>query len=114
MTFRSWFREFDAGAWDCQMVQDAKAEKLDTLANAALEASRLIAALNFEARRRTGLPEYPELPEFTRILADKNFTLLKADSRHPSLFFKKVGHFGSARTGLDYRTVGVGTSDGVL
>jgi hypothetical protein len=40
-----------------------------------------------------------------RNLADKNFQLLKADSSHPSLHFKKVGKVWSARVGSNYRAV---------
>jgi hypothetical protein len=40
-----------------------------------------------------------------RGLADKNFQLLKADSLHPSLHFKKVGKVWSARVGFHYRAV---------
>ncbi|MGD0133462.1 MAG: hypothetical protein ABSE57_15530 [Bryobacteraceae bacterium] len=39
---------------------------------------------------------------------------MKLDPRHPSLHFKKIERFWSARVGLDYRAVGVGISDGVL
>jgi hypothetical protein len=42
---------------------------------------------------------YRELPQEVRDLADKNFDLLKLNSRHPSLHLKKVGDFG--RCGLD-------------
>ena len=34
--FRDWFLEFEADAWDRQIEQDAKAGKLDALANKAL------------------------------------------------------------------------------
>jgi hypothetical protein len=34
---------------------------------------------------------YRRLPENIRNLADKNFALLKADPRHPSLHFKPLG-----------------------
>ncbi len=34
---------------------------------------------------------YRQLPGDVRELADKNFALLKADPRHPSLRLKKVG-----------------------
>jgi hypothetical protein len=33
--FRRWFAEFDAAAWDCQIERDAKAGKLDALADEA-------------------------------------------------------------------------------
>ena len=35
--FRSWFRQFDAEAWDRQIEEDANNGKLDSLANAALK-----------------------------------------------------------------------------
>ena len=35
-TFREWFAAFDAAAWDRQIEKDAKAGKLDALADAAL------------------------------------------------------------------------------
>jgi len=34
--FRSWFEEFDAGAWDRQFEKDAQSGKLDRLAEEAL------------------------------------------------------------------------------
>ncbi|HVN64450.1 MAG TPA: hypothetical protein VMT58_07415 [Candidatus Binataceae bacterium] len=34
--FRRWFAEFDAAAWDRQIERDAKAGKLDALADIAL------------------------------------------------------------------------------
>jgi hypothetical protein len=43
---------------------------------------------------------YHALPESVRALADKNYALLKADPRHPSLHLKKVGDHWSARIGL--------------
>lgn len=35
-TFRSWFAEFDAAAWDKQFEQDVTAGRLDKLADEAL------------------------------------------------------------------------------
>lgn len=49
-----------------------------------------------------------------RILADKNFALLKADPHHPSLHFKKAGRFWSVRVGLHCRALGVVVADGIL
>lgn len=40
-------------------------------------------------------------------LADKNYSLLKKDPRHPSLPLKKAGRFWSVRVGLKYRAVAV-------
>ena len=48
---------------------------------------------------------YHALPTAVRELADRNFAQLKADAKHPSLHFKKVGTFWSARVGLHYRAV---------
>jgi hypothetical protein len=48
---------------------------------------------------------YDRLPEAVRALADKNFALLKIEPRHPSLHFKKVGRFWSARVGSRYRAI---------
>jgi len=39
-TFREWFREFDADAWDREIEADASAGKLDDLADRALKAHR--------------------------------------------------------------------------
>jgi hypothetical protein len=57
---------------------------------------------------------YRALPAEVQGLADKSFSLLKTDSRHPSLHFKKVGRFWSARVGLHYRAVAVEAPDGLL
>lgn len=46
-TFRSWFQEFDAEAWDRQLEQDVKDGKLDAMADEALR--------DFEAGRCTKL-----------------------------------------------------------
>ncbi|WP_447971498.1 hypothetical protein [Nitrospira sp. M1] len=40
-------------------------------------------------------------------LARKNFALLKDNPLHPSLHFKKVGTFWSARVGLTHRALAV-------
>jgi hypothetical protein len=48
---------------------------------------------------------YRRLPAHIQKLADKNFVLLKADSRHSSLRLKKVGIFWSARIGITYRAI---------
>jgi len=57
---------------------------------------------------------YRALPAEVQGFADKSFSLLKADSRHSSLHFKKVGRFWSARVGLHYRAVAVEAPDGLL
>jgi hypothetical protein len=57
---------------------------------------------------------YHALPESVRELADKSFVLLKSNPRHPSLHFKRVGRFWSARVGLHHRVVGVDSEHGIL
>ena len=57
---------------------------------------------------------YEALPPQVRTLADKSFELLKADPRHPSLHFKRIGRFHSVRVGLHYRALGVDVPDGIL
>lgn len=47
-------------------------------------------------------------------VAVRAFQLLKSDSRHPSLHFKKIGRIWSARVGLSYRVLGTDVEDGVL
>ena len=45
-------------------------------------------------------------------LARKNFEILKDNPAHPSLQFKKVGKFWSARVGLDHRALAVEAEHG--
>jgi hypothetical protein len=56
---------------------------------------------------------YQELPQEVRALADKNYELLKADSRHPSLHFKRIGPLWSARVGAHYRVLGHDVDGGI-
>ena len=56
---------------------------------------------------------YEALPKQTRELADKNFQLLKADPRHPSLHFKKLGEFWSVRVGAHYRALAIEVDGGM-
>jgi hypothetical protein len=57
---------------------------------------------------------YRQLSPEVRDLADKNFQLLKADSKHPSLHFKKIGRLWSVRVGAHYRALGLDRPDGVV
>jgi hypothetical protein len=50
---------------------------------------------------------YHALPQRIQKTANKNFQILKDDIHHPSLQFKKVGKFWSARVGIDYRALAV-------
>lgn len=54
---------------------------------------------------------YRELPAPVRTLADKNFALLKADPRHPSLHFKRIGPLWSVRVGLRHRALAAADGD---
>lgn len=57
---------------------------------------------------------YEKLPVAIQQLADKNFELLKADPKHPSLHLKKAGKYWSVRVGMKYRTLGVEINEGML
>jgi hypothetical protein len=57
---------------------------------------------------------YEGLPENIRKLADKSFTLLKQNPRHPSLNFKRVGLYWSVRVGQHYRALAVEIDGGLL
>ncbi len=50
---------------------------------------------------------YESLPNEIREIANKNFKLLKTDPRHPSLQFKKIGNFWSARVGIAHRALAI-------
>jgi hypothetical protein len=57
---------------------------------------------------------YRALPIGIRNLADRSFDRLKHDPRHPSLHFKKVGRYWSARIGAHHRALAVEVEDGCL
>jgi hypothetical protein len=57
---------------------------------------------------------YEKLPDNVRVLADKNYALLKENPQHPSLHLKKVGRFWSVRVGLRYRALAVDVDGGLL
>jgi len=57
---------------------------------------------------------YQALPEDARNVAEKSFQLLKENPRHPSLQFKKVGNFWSARVGLAHRALAVEDEAGFI
>lgn len=55
------------------------------------------------------------LPSEVQRLARENYELLKTDSRHPSLHFKKlVRGYWSVRVGLGYRALGKEVEGGIL
>jgi hypothetical protein len=62
---------------------------------------------------------YAALQGGIRRRADKQFALLKANPRHPSLQFKKIGErqgqeVWSARVTLNYRALAIKRADGYL
>ena len=57
---------------------------------------------------------YRQLPSAVRDLADKNFRLLKADLKRPSLHFKKISNVWSVRIGTHYRALGLNKPEGVV
>lgn len=57
---------------------------------------------------------YEQLPLSIQRLADKNFALLKQDPSHPSLNFKSIGRFRSARVGRQYRSLAVESGDDLV
>jgi len=54
------------------------------------------------------------LPPHVQNLADQAYAQLKEDPRHPSLHFKKVGRFWSARVGAHHRALAVEAPDGLV
>jgi hypothetical protein len=56
---------------------------------------------------------YEKLPKGVQELADMNFELLKAESRHPSLHLKKTGKYWSVRVGIKYRALGIEIDEGL-
>lgn len=47
-------------------------------------------------------------------LADKNYTLLRQDPRHPSRRLKTIGRYWSVRVGSRYRALAVEIDEGLL
>lgn len=55
---------------------------------------------------------YDALKPATKALANKNFALLRLNSKHPSLHFKRIKPgLWSVRVGLDYRALAVEGKD---
>lgn len=57
---------------------------------------------------------YEALPKAVRNSANRSFERLKSNPRHPSLQFKPVGRYWSARVSLGYRALAVPVDDGLL
>ena len=57
---------------------------------------------------------YSCLPTELQELADKNHELLKQNPQHPSLHFRRVSRFWSARVGIRYRALAIELPQGML
>jgi len=57
---------------------------------------------------------YHTLPAEVRQLADEAHQLLQQNPRHPSLQFKRMGRFWSARVGLHYRALAVEQGEDIV
>jgi hypothetical protein len=57
---------------------------------------------------------YGALPPYIRGQAQKQFRLWLSDARHPSVRFKKIRSYWSARVTDDYRVLGVMVEDTVV
>ena len=57
---------------------------------------------------------YRALPKDVQQLADRCFSLLKSDSAHGSLHFKRIGPLWSVRVGLHYRALATDADDDVV
>ncbi len=57
---------------------------------------------------------YARLPEAVRRVADRHYVLLKADPRHPSLHFKRIGRLWSVRAAAGYRALAADGPDGLV
>lgn len=57
---------------------------------------------------------YEALPADVRAVADKNYELLRANPRHPSLHLKRIDDLWSVRAGIDYRALGIEVPEGIM
>lgn len=57
---------------------------------------------------------FDALPQDVQRLANENFELLKANSFHPSLHFKKIDELWSVRVGMHYRALATQSGDDAI
>ena len=57
---------------------------------------------------------YESLPVYIQRLADRNYTILKTNPKHPSLHFKKAGRYWSVRVGIHHRALAIEVDDNLL
>ncbi len=97
---RAWLAEYAERLWDEQIEHDERAGRLDALidgAGAAPGRSDSPAVNHHTTADFWGCDA--RLPEAAQRVADRHHALLRADPRHPSLHFKKVGRLWSVRAG---------------
>jgi hypothetical protein len=90
--------EFDHLVWDQQIEADSKAAWARFRSARGLSGWQDPRDLKHFASPKFWAP-YQALPTDIRTLSDKNYDLLKSDSRHPSLHFKKLSDIWSVRVG---------------
>ncbi|MER8551982.1 hypothetical protein NKH69_12015 [Mesorhizobium sp. M0976] len=57
---------------------------------------------------------YAKLPSLIKAKANRRFAKLNSEPFHPSLHFKQVGRYWSARVDVNYRAVAVRDHDDVV
>jgi len=57
---------------------------------------------------------YNKLPSHIRKIADNNFKILKNNSQHPSLHFKKIGSSWSVRIGINHRALAIEDGEDII
>ena len=57
---------------------------------------------------------FDKLPTPIQNLARKNYQLLKENSSHFSLHFKKIKNYRSVRVGIHYRALGIETGSDIV
>ena len=117
----------DKAEWDTIVAKPLSRKWLETSANAALQTygkSQKGLSMSFLSlpqdnmlRGESYWSQFDELPTKVRQLAEKNYRLWKANSRHPGLRFKQIHPtlpIFSFRVGMQHRSVGVETDDGKM
>ena len=113
---RDWLAEFAERLWDEEIERDERAGRLDALIDKARRSTGPVGLAPCESphhRRLLGIAD-ARLPEAVQRVADRHYALLRADPRHPSLHFKKVGRLWSVRAGAGYRALAAEAPDGLV
>jgi hypothetical protein len=57
---------------------------------------------------------YRQLPEAVKRVADRHYALLRANPRHPSLHFKRIGRLRLVRAAAGYRALAAEAPSGLV